>query len=143
MVEGKVAEVVAAGCHEILLLGRQREHGFLSQFQNVTEGMAQPSARSIEHCRSQRSSNVRRDEVAERPRALEFAIGHQCGCGSVRSKTGAEVPQIVEPVKQQPRPEPGFFSQQLACRGNSAPDDGTSIALRPDGDDAWSPVPAP
>ena len=149
VIEREIAEVGPARRHQVLLLGSQREHTGLAQ---LTEGidLAPESARGpAEHRGLERPQVVRAHQIAERAGAAQGAIGDdiaRAGRAGRLPLVGAEplteMAEVVEPIEQEPRPEPHVLADEPAGFGKPSPDRGPAVALGPDGDNPGCRVPA-
>ena len=62
---------------------------------------------------------------------------------SVAAELGSKMQEVVEPVEQQPRPEPLLFAHQHAALRNPAPDYRASVTFRPHRYDSRRRIPTP
>jgi hypothetical protein len=129
--------------YEVLLLRRQSEKGVLSQIPQLEDAPSQPLRRAFQNRRGQRFPVIGADQVAERTGTVELAIADQPAGLPFATELRAEMPQVVEPVQYQPRPEPRLLTHQFTRLRHPAPHHRASISLRPHRYDSRRRIPAP
>jgi len=143
VIKREAPEVRSAGRDEVLFLRRQREDGLFSELPQMRDAPAEPPCRSLQDSGYQRSSVLAGDQVPQCARTVQFAICNRRSLTAIRPQPSSKVLKIIEPIKNQPRAESRLLADQFSQRGNSAPDSGAAIEIRPDGDDPRCGIPAP
>jgi len=132
VVEGEVAEVGAAGGHEVLFLGRQREDALFAEVAQVRDRPSELPRRRVQDRRAQQPQAVGRHQVAQGARTVELA-----------PRDAGIAGEAVEEVDEQPRPEARLVTNQRARGPGAPPDRRAAVAVGPDRHDPRRRIPAP
>jgi hypothetical protein len=142
VVEGEVAEVVAPGGDEVLLLGSEGEHGSLVELGEALEAAAGAAGVAVEDGGREGAGVGGGDDEAQGAGSVEGAEGDGLGRGVGRlgDERGAEVSEVGERGEDDPGAEAELVADEAG--GGAAPDVGEAVGVGPDGDDRGCGVPA-
>ena len=107
------------------------------------DALSQTPGRSLQHRRDELSSVPGGDQVAQRARTIQLAIRYQRLFAAFRAESIAKVMQVVQTIKDQPRPEALLFADQLPRVRDPPPKGGAAVDVSPDRDNSRRGIPTP